>query len=150
MTARTRSLIGVAIISVLLALYFVFIGVRAVALIASATPIAVTMGIALIVLPLLGVWALWRELHFGRQATKLVDRLATEGRLPEERVDVSASGRPDREQAREAFPRYRDEAEASPESWQAWMRLGIVYDACGDRKRARAAIREAIALHRTS
>lgn len=145
--ARTRSLIGVAIISALLVLYFVFIGVRAVALLASATPIAVAMGAALIVLPLIGVWALWRELRFGRQATKLVNELATEGRMPDDQVDVSASGRPDREQARGVFPRYREEAEASPDEWQVWMRLGIVYDACGDRKRARAAIREAIALH---
>jgi Flp pilus assembly protein TadD len=53
-----------------------------------------------------------------------------------------------REDADAAFPRYRAEAEADPESWQAWMRLGIVYDACGDRRRARGAIRQAISLER--
>ena len=148
MTARGRALVGVGIMSVLLALYFVFVGVRAVALLSSGTAIGIVMGAALVVLPLIGAWALWRELQFGRHATQLVDRLAAAGRLPEEQVDVSASGKPDRAQAREAFPRYQAEAEASPEEWQVWARLGIVYDACGDRRRARAAMREAITRSR--
>lgn len=130
--------------SALLVLYFVFIGVRAFALLGSGSAIAIAMGAALVVLPLLGVWALWRELRFGQQATRLVDRLAADGGLPDEQVDVSATGKPDREQARAAFPRYQAEVEADPGSWRAWARLGIVYDACGDRKRARAAIREAV------
>ena len=32
--------------------------------------------------------------------------------------------------------------------WRAWLRLGLVYDASGDRRRARAAVRRAIALAR--
>ena len=148
MTARGRALVGVGIMSVLLALYLVFVGVRAVALLNSGTVIGVAMGVALVVLPLIGIWALWRELRFGRQATQLVDRLAAAGRLPDEQVDVLVSGRPDRAQAQDAFPRYRAEAEAAPEDWQVWARLGIVYDACGDRKRARAAMREAITRSR--
>ena len=148
MSARIRSIIGVVVMSVLLVLYFGFAGVRAFALLATGTPLAIAMGIALLVLPLIGVWALVRELMFGARATRLVDRLATEGRLPEEDVDVSPSGRPDRDQADAAFPKYQAEVEADPESWQNWMRLGLVYDACGDRRRARAAIRSAIAKSR--
>lgn len=148
MSARARSVLGVAIMSALLVLYFVFAGIRAVALLASREPIPVIMGAAMLILPLLGVWALVRELQFGRSATRLADRLATEGRMPEEPVATHPSGRPVREDADAAFPRYRAEAEADPESWQAWMRLGIVYDACGDRRRARGAIRQAISLER--
>lgn len=148
MNARTRAIIGVVTMSVLLALYFVYVGIRAFALLRSGSAIAVTMGAAMLVLPLIGVWALLRELQFGRQSTVLADRLAAEGLMPNEPVEVLPSGRPDRIQADAAFPRYRAEAEADPESWQAWMRLGIVYDACGDRKRARRAIREAISLYR--
>ena len=146
--ARTRAIAGVVLISALLVLYFVFAGIRAVALLGSGALIPVLMGIAMLVLPLLGFWALLRELWFGWQSTRLADRLADAGRMPEEEVDVSPTGRPDREQADAAFPRYRAEAEADPDSWSAWMRLGIVYDACGDRKRARAAIRQAIRLER--
>lgn len=70
--------------------------------------------------------------------------------MPDEPVATHPSGRPVREDADAAFPRYHAEVVATPESWQSWMRLGIVYDACGDRKRARAAIREAIARERAS
>lgn len=148
MTARARAVFGVALISVLLVLYFVFVGIRAVALLASGSIIPILMGIAMLVLPIIGVWALLRELQFGRESTRLADRLAEEGRLPDEPVDALPSGRPDRLQAEAAFPRYQAETEADPTGWQSWMRLGIVYDACGDRKRARAAIRQAIACNR--
>ena len=148
MSARTRAIIGVAIMSVLLVLYFGFVGVRAIALLASGEAIPIIMGAAMLFLPLLGLWALWRELAFGRQATRLADRLEAEGLMPEEPVAALPSGRPVREDADAAFPRYRAEAEQNPGAWQSWMRLGIVYDACGDRKRARGAIRQAIRLER--
>lgn len=148
MNPRLRAIIGVVIMSAALTLYFLFVGVRAVALLLSGDLIAVVMGAALLFMPLLGVWALWREIRFGRDATRLADRLEAEGTLPDDEVEVLPSGKPVREDADAAFPRYRAEVEAAPESWAAWMRLGIVYDACGDRKRARAAIREAILLER--
>ena len=70
--------------------------------------------------------------------------------MPEEEVETRPSGRPVREQADAVFPRYRDAVDARPDSWVDWMRLGVVYDACGDRRRARAAIREAITRERAS
>ncbi|MFT4232417.1 MAG: hypothetical protein QM606_06545, partial [Leucobacter sp.] len=141
MSARSRAIAGVIAMSALLVLYFVFAGIRAWGLLVSGEPLPIAMGVAMLILPLLGAWALVRELQFGRSATRLADRLSAEGRLPEEPVATRPSGRPVREDADAAFPRYRAETEADPGSWRAWMRLGIVYDACGDRKRARAAIR---------
>jgi len=44
------------------------------------------------------------------------------------------------------FPEFAAALQANPESWQAWLRLGLAYDACGDRRRARWAVRRAIAL----
>lgn len=148
MSGRTRAILGVTIMSAVLVLYFVFVGIRAIALLGSGDAIAILMGVAMLVLPLIGAWALLREIRFGSQATRLADRLEVEGALPEEPVATHPSGRPDRADADAAFPRYRDAVEAAPESWRDWMRLGIVYDACGDRKRARGAIRQAIALER--
>lgn len=148
MSARTRAIIGVVIMSALLVLYFVFAGVRAFALFASGTPIAIAMGAALLILPLIGAWALARELLFGMQATALVDQLESEDFLPDDLGEVKASGKPERAAADAAFPRYRDEAEADPENWRSWARLSIAYDACGDRSRARKAIRSAISLER--
>lgn len=148
MAPRTRAIAGVALMALLLVLYFVLAGVRAVALLASGTPIAVAMGAALLVLPLIGAWALGRELLFGWRSTALVDRLEAEGGLPDDLGEAGPTGKPDRDAADAAFPRYRAEAEASPEDWRAWLRLGIVYNACGDRPRARSAIRTAISLSR--
>lgn len=148
MSPRTRATIGVVIMSTVLVLYFVLVGVRAVALLGSGDAIAITMGVALIVLPLIGVWALVREIVFGYTATKLADQLAAEEQLPEELVSSTPSGRPMRAEADEAFPAYREAVEREPGNWRAWMRLGLVYDAAGDRKRARAAIRHAISVNR--
>lgn len=148
MNARAKAITGVVIISALLVLYFVFAGVRAVALLVSGTPVAVAMGVALIVLPLIGVWALGRELLFGLRSTSLVDRLAAEDLLPDDLGEATATGRADREAADAVFDRYREAAEAAPEDWRVWARLGIVYDACGDRRRGRAAMREAISRKR--
>lgn len=148
MSARARAIVGVTVMSVLLVLYFVFVGVRAVALLLSGTPLAIVMGVALIVLPLIGAWALGRELLFGARSTALVDALEAEGLLPDDLGEATATGRADRAAADAAFGRYREAAEAAPEDWRSWARLGIVYDACGDRARARAAMREAISRKR--
>ncbi len=150
MSARSRAIAGVCIMGALLVLYFVFAGVRAVALLSSGTPLAITIGVALLVLPLIGAWALIREIVFGANSTKLVDALDAADQLPDDLGEATARGKADRSSANEAFARYRAEAEADPERWQSWARLGIVYDACGDRKRARQAMREAIARHRAA
>ncbi len=148
MSARTRAIIGVSIMSVLLVLYFVFAGVRALALLGSGTPIAIAMGVALLILPLIGAWALARELVFGFRSTGLVDELEAEGLLPDDLGVAGPTGKPDRDVADAVFDRYREAAEADSENWRAWARLGLVYDACGDRTRARRAIRSAISLKR--
>lgn len=148
MSGRARAITGVIVMSALLVLYFAFAGVRAVALLVSGTPVAVVMGVALIVLPLIGVWALVRELLFGARSTALVDELDAAGMLPDDLGDATAMGRPDRDAADAVFDRYRNAAEAASDDWRSWARLGIVYDACGDRKRARAAMREAISRKR--
>jgi hypothetical protein len=107
------------------------------------------MGWALLVLPLIGAWALVRELLFGIRSGGLIKRLEAEGGLPIDDLPHRPSGRTVREAADEEFPRYAAEVENEPESWRAWMRLGLAYDASGDRKRARAAVRTAIAFSRS-
>lgn len=148
MSGRSRAIIGVVIMSAMLVLYFALAGYRGFALVGSGSPIAVAMGAAMIVLPLIGCWALWRELQFGRHATRLADQLEAEGKMPNDEVETLPSGKATRAAADAVFPKYRAEAEAEPDAWESWMRLGVVYDAAGDRKRARAAIRQAITLER--
>lgn len=134
----------------LLALYLVFVINYSFVLIGTGEPIAQVMGWALLVLPLIGFWALAAEMVFIFRAERLLNALRDEGALPEEVDERRPSGRPDPEAADRAFGRYREEAEANPESWRAWLRLGLAYDASGDRSRARWATRRAISLSRNS
>jgi len=133
-----------------LALYIVLVAQRAYLLLTSGEPVAIAMGAALVLLPVLGAWGLWRELRFGMRAQALARRLEAEGGLPAEEIDVRESGRPERAQADALFPAYRADVEAHPDDWRAWFRLGLVYDGAGDRRRARHAVRTAIALERRS
>jgi len=142
--------IGVAVMAVLLALYIAVAGWRAVQWIQTGEPIAIAMGAALIVLPAIALWALGRELWFGVRAEQLARRLETEGGLPEELVATTPSGRPTRAEGDAVFPRYKADVEAHPDDWTAWFRLSLAYDAAGDRRRARSAVREAIRRERAS
>lgn len=132
----------------LLVLYLVFAVRYGVLLVGLAQPIPVVLGIALFVLPLLAVWAIVAEVLFGVRAERLGERLAAEGGLPDEQLPLTPSGRVERASATELFPKYKAETEAAPDDWRTWYRLGLAYDASGDRRRARWATRQAIQLSR--
>ena len=138
---------GAILMAVLLALYIALVGWRAVQFIQTGEPAAVGIGIALLVLPVVAAWALWREIAFGVRSQALMRRLEAEGGLDLD-LPVTPSGRPERAGADAAFPTFREAAEAEPDSWRAWLRLGLAYDAAGDRRRARSAVRRAITLER--
>ncbi|WP_206476581.1 hypothetical protein [Microbacterium sp. KRD172] len=138
--------IGVVLIGAALILYFVLMGQKAILLIASGEPVGVAMGVALIVLPLIGVWALAREIQFGIQAERLGTRLDSEGGMPAAETDLTPSGRIAKGDAEPLIQRYTAEADAADDDWRARYRLGVVQDAAGRRKDARASIRAAIRL----
>lgn len=142
-----KNRLAALIMALLLLLYIVLAGQRAVLLFEARSAVGIAAGCALILFPLIAIWALWREVSFGWRTEQLVKRLDAEGGLPVETA-VTRSGRPQREAADAEFPRYKAEVEAAPESWRAWFRLGLAYDASGDRRRARWALREAIKLSR--
>jgi tetratricopeptide (TPR) repeat protein len=139
--------VGAVLMAVLLAAYLALVGWRAVQFVQTGEPIAVVMGVALIVLPVLAAWAIWRELQFGVRSQRIVRRLEEEGGL-DLGMPLRPSGRPERAAADAAFPAFRDAVESDPDSWRAWLRLGLAYDAAGDRRRARRAVRRAIELER--
>lgn len=141
---------GAALMAVLLALYIVLVGQRAVAFIQTGLPIGIGIGVALVVVAVIGALLLVLEFRFGIRITRLGARLEREGAAPADVVPVRPSGRPEREAADELFPTYRAAVERDPSDWRAWYRLGVVYDAAGDRNRARAAMRTALAKASTS
>lgn len=145
---RTKAL--VVALSAALLLYAVLIGVRGVQLVASGKVVGVGLGLVVLVLPVVVLWTLVRELAFGRATEVMAHELDAAGRLPPDDLERTAAGRVVRESADAAFAGYRAEAEADPGDWGAWFRLACAYDAARDRKRARAAMRHAAALHRAA
>jgi len=141
---RTRATIGL-VVAVVVA-YAVILGVKAVALLRDGSPLAVLLGLAILVVPVVGVVLVVREIQFGRQCARLASALEREDGLPVDDLPRRPSGRVDRGAAEVWFDRARAEAEATPGSWRAWFRLALAYDAAGDRTRARAAARHAIEL----
>ena len=141
---RTR--IAVLVMAALLTLYLIFAVRYGLILIGVGQPVAIAIGVALLILPVIGAWAMVSEILFAVRADRLAKRLEEEGGMPSERVPVSASGRVDRAAADALFPSYRAAVDAAPESWRAWFRLALAYDASGDRRRARWATRTAIKL----
>lgn len=131
----------------LLALYVVVAGDRAVRFIATGEPIAVVVGVALLVMFLVGAWALVREVVFGIQLDRAIRALDAAGGMPEP-LPTTPGGRADKDAALAAFPVARADVEAHEGSWESWLRLSMAYDAARDRKRARRAAREALRLRR--
>ena len=132
--------------SLLLIMYIVLVGERAVAMIQSGVTAGVIMGSTLLVLPLLGAWLIFAELRFGLRIEALGRRIEQAGAWPQFDFELRPSGRVVRSSAQAAFEKYRDEAQAQPEDFHSWFNLGLVYDAAGDRRRARAAMRKALSL----
>lgn len=147
MNPRVRTQALVAVVVAVLAFYLVLVGLKGVAFVRAGSPVAVVLGLAVLVLPVIGGWLVWREVRFGRESARLASRLEAEGGLPEDDLPRRPSGRVDREAAAAVFDERRAEVEASPDSWRAWYRLALAYDDAGDRSRARSAVRRAIHLH---
>ncbi|HEY9378431.1 MAG TPA: hypothetical protein VIQ02_15235, partial [Jiangellaceae bacterium] len=69
-------------LAALVAVYLALVGWRGVLLVGRGTPTAVLLGLAVIVLPVVGAWALWREIRFGLESQQMARQLEAEGGLP--------------------------------------------------------------------
>ena len=145
---RARSIASVALIALLLALYTVAIFGRAFALIATGQLAAVLIGIFVLTIPLIGIWALVAELRFGAAATRLSDALAAEGKDPTIGLPTRPSGRPEPQAAAALLDGLYDTASAEGATWQDVMAYALTQDAAGSRRAARRAIVQAIKLER--
>jgi hypothetical protein len=142
---RTKAVIAVLVL--VLVFYAVLIGAKGVAFVASGEPVAVALGVAVLVLPVLGLGLVWREISFGRRSAELAAALEAEGGLPVDDLPRRPSGRVERTAADTAFDARQAEVEVAPDSWQAWYRLALAYEDAGDRTRARGAVRRAVELY---
>ncbi len=144
-----RTKIWVGAVTLLLVFYLVVAVQRSVLLMSDPNLVAKAIGVAYLVLPVIGAWALIRELLFGARTERLAKILEAEGGLPEDTLPRTPAGRIIREAADLEFEKYRVEAEAAPGAWRSWFRLSCAYDAAGDRKRARASMRDAVRMFRS-
>lgn len=145
-----RSKITYAVLSAVLLVYFFLAGTRGWYLLREGTPVTVAFGVAVLVLPGIGLWFLWQTTAFARAAGALARELEAEGGLPVDELKRMPSGRIDRDSADEVFRRRKAETEAAPEDWRCWFRLAVAYRDARDTPRARRAMQRAISLRRSA
>jgi len=146
---RLRTLAMPLAVTLLAAIFVYLIGGRVVALMRTGEPVAVVLGGAIGVVALIALGAIVKEWLFASRVSRMSNEMFEQGTLIADDLPRSPGGRIDRAAADEQFDRLREVVELDQESWQAWFNLGFAYDAAGDRKRARAALRKADALRRT-
>ncbi|MEU1313131.1 hypothetical protein ABZ419_30140 [Streptomyces cinnamoneus] len=134
-------------LAAVLVVYFVLVGSRGVMLIQQGTVITVPFGLAVLVLPFIGAWFLYRTTKFARDADRLARELEAEGGLPVDELVRTPGGRIDRDSADAVFAKRREETEEAPGDWRSWFRLAVAYHDARDTPRARKAMQHAIALH---
>jgi cytochrome c-type biogenesis protein CcmH/NrfG len=146
--ARTvRIQLLIAFMCVAMLAYFVLLGRAAVAMIGSGRGAAVGLGLAILVMPIIGLWAMIATLRAGFAHQRLARLIAEDGM----ELDTSAlprrpSGRFERDAADALFATVRTEVEDHPDDWRRWYRLARAYDYAGDRRRAREAMKTAVEL----
>lgn len=139
-----RAKLGALGMSVLVVFYIVLFGQQGFLFLIQDNLVSQIMGASILVLPLFGVWGIFRELRFGLAVEKLGKKLEDEKGWPSFEFSLRPSGRAVKAEALLEFDKFRQAADADPENWRKWFALGLIYDACGDRRRARMAMRKAI------
>lgn len=130
-----------------LLMYAVFLGRIAVLLITSGSIAAIGMGVALLIMPFLGVWAMIATLRDGFAHQRLSRLIAEDGmELDAGALPRRPSGRIERDAADALFHTIQTELDADPDSWRRWYRLARAYEFAGDRRRAREAMKTAVAF----
>jgi cytochrome c-type biogenesis protein CcmH/NrfG len=150
MTPTSRSVriqLMIAFMCAALLVYLALLGRTAVLMIASGRAVAIVLGVALLILPAIGLWAMLATLRAGFAHQRLARLVAQDGM----ELDVSAlprrpSGRIERDAADALFDTVRAELDGDPHDWRRWYRLARAYDYAGDRGRAREAMKKAVKL----
>lgn len=137
--------------AVLVVVVFIYIAIalwRGIVLIQDGRIDVLLLGAAAMGIPLVGAWAVIREVRFGF-AVQQMGR-ACDPELLIDDLPRTEGGRIDRAAADAQFIVRRDLALAEPDNWQRWYAVAVAYDAAGDRTRARRTMRQALEKFRAS
>lgn len=149
MSKYTRVVATIAVLVVVLGVYFVILGSRGVNLVQLGGPVNIGLGIGVLILPLLGVWIVAATLRAGLRHQHLARRIHAEGlELKVDDLPRMPSGRIERSAADALFSEVKAEYEKAPDDWRQSYRLARAYDYAGDRSRAREIMRRAVELER--
>ncbi len=147
MNPTVRIQLLIAFMCAAMLVYAVLLGRMAFAMLGSGRPAAVALGLAVLIMPVIGLWAMVATLRAGFAHQKLAQLIAADGM----ELDTSAlprrrSGRIERDAADALFATVRTEVETDPDDWRRWYRLARAYDYAGDRRRAREAMKTAVQM----
>lgn len=140
--------IWIGLMTALSVLYLGLMLQRGIVLIMDPSILVKILGLALLLLPLFAFWAIAKEIGFGLSSERIAKKIPEQS-FTDLGLELRPSGRATRESASEAFERIKSKLD-SDESWQNWFLLGVVYEANGDRRRARSSIRKAIEIERSA
>jgi tetratricopeptide (TPR) repeat protein len=142
---RIQLLIG--FMCVALVVYLFLLGRIAWDFITSGSGAAVGLGLAILVMPLIGIWVMVATLQAGLAHQRLARLAREEGmELDVSELPTMPSGRIRRDAADALFETVRGELEKDRDNWLRWYRLARAYDYAGDRSRAREAMKKAVEL----
>ena len=149
MNNTTKVLAILAVMVLILGFYFFLLGQRGVTLIQNGGVASISLGIGVLLLPILGLWIVWATLKAGFDHQRLASRIHEEGlELDVADLPRRPSGRIERDAADELFQQVKTEWEKDPDNWLNSYRLARAYDYAGDRGRARETMKRAVALER--
>ena len=145
---RNPAFLAAVAITVIVALYFVFVADFAFAFVRSDELAARGLGAALLVLPMIGAWWLYQEWRLGITVQRMANQLDREGRLPVHAGERSNTGRLTEEAAEAVYETARRDVEERPQDWSAWFHVAHAYEANRDRSAARKSLHYAADLYR--
>lgn len=124
-------------------LYAFLLFERGIVLLQDGQPVAVIMGVAILVFPLLALATIFFEIRFGWRLAKL-EKLFLASGMESPGYELRPSGRAEAETGKRIFEQLKAALEKDEQNFLLWYLLADAYDKLGDRKRARQAARQAI------
>lgn len=88
MRQRVTALVLIAV----LVFYVFLVGSRGMIAIRDGRPVTVVLGLAILLVPVVGAWYIWREVRFGFAMQRLARELAAEGGLPADELARTPGG----------------------------------------------------------